>query len=40
MNWNELKDFCRSLNEKQLQKKVILWREDIAISNIKAQKIE
>ena len=40
MNWNELKDFCDSLDEKQLQKKVILWREDIAISNINAQNLE
>lgn len=40
MTWNELKDFCASLNEKQLQKKVILWREDIAITNINAQNLE
>lgn len=34
MNWNKLKEFCNSLDEKQLQKKVILWREDESISEI------
>lgn len=34
MNWKELKDFCNSLDEKQLKKKVVLWREDEAISKI------
>lgn len=40
MNWNELKVFCNSLDENQLQNKVILWREGYAISNINAQNIE
>ena len=34
INWSELKEFCNSLNEEQLKKKVVLWREDEAISNI------
>jgi hypothetical protein len=28
MNWNELKEFCNSLNDEQLEQKVIMWRED------------
>ena len=40
MNWNELKEFCESLDEMQLQKKVILWRENEAISNINAEALE
>jgi hypothetical protein len=40
MNWKELKEFCNSLNETQLEKKVILWREDEAISNIYAEQLE
>ena len=40
MNWNELKTFCNSLNEEQLQHKVILWRETEAISNIETLTIE
>lgn len=34
MTWKELKEFCNSLDEKQLKQKVILWREDEAISKI------
>lgn len=34
MKWNELKMFCCSLNEIQLLKDVILWREDSVISDI------
>ncbi len=39
MNWKELKEFCNSLDEKQLEKKVIIWREDEAISKIEAEKL-
>jgi hypothetical protein len=39
MNWKELKEFCNQLSEKQLQRKVILWREDEAISNINAERL-
>lgn len=28
MKWQELKDFCNSLNEVELQKNVIVWGED------------
>lgn len=34
MNWRELKDFCNSLDEEQLQKKVLVWREDECISKL------
>jgi len=37
MKWIKLKEFCNSLNDEQLQKKVIVWREDEAISNINAE---
>jgi hypothetical protein len=37
MTWNELKKFCDSLPEDQLERKVILWREDEAINNIEAE---
>lgn len=37
MKWIKLKDFCNSLNDEQLQKKVIVWREDEAISRINAE---
>lgn len=40
MNWKELKEFCNSLDEKQLEKKVILWREDEAILDISASTLE
>jgi len=40
MNWTELKEFCNSLDEAQLKKKVILWREDEAISDIDSMKLE
>jgi hypothetical protein len=39
MTWKELKDFCNSLDEKQLERNVILWREDEAINNIEAEKL-
>lgn len=40
MNWKELKDFCNSLDEKQLKRRVILLREDEAINHIEAEKLE
>jgi hypothetical protein len=32
--WKDIKEFANSLNEEQLQRKVILWREDEAIGDI------
>lgn len=40
MNWKEMKDFCDGLTEDQLQKKVILWREEEAVSDIEPMKLE
>lgn len=40
MNWNQLKDFCNSLDEEQLKHNVILWREDEAITDIDAITLE
>jgi hypothetical protein len=40
MNWKELKDFCNSLPELELEKKVILWREEDAITDISAEQME
>ena len=40
MTWKELKEFANSLPEKELDKKVILWREDEAITNIEANQLE
>lgn len=40
MNWLELKQFCNSLPEEELQKKVILWREDEAVTDINAIRLE
>ena len=40
MNWKELKDFCNSLPESELEKKVILWREEEAITKITAEQLE
>jgi hypothetical protein len=34
MKWKDLKQFCDSLGEDQLEKNVILWREDDAINRI------
>jgi len=39
MKWSELKDFCDTLEEWQLEKDVILWREDEAVSRIAAEKL-
>ena len=40
MNWKQLKEFCNSLNEEQLEKKVILWREDETINNIEVDQLQ
>lgn len=40
MNWRELKDFCNSLPESELEEKVILWREEEAITDISASQLE
>lgn len=40
MNWRELKDFANSLSESELEAKVILWREDEAITEIYAEQLE
>jgi len=40
MNWKELKDFCNNLSETELEKNVILWREDEAITDISAEQLE
>ncbi|OXB01733.1 hypothetical protein B0A75_04640 [Flavobacterium oncorhynchi] len=39
MNWKELKDFCNNLPESELEKNVMLWREDEVISDISAQQL-
>ena len=40
MNWKELKGFCNGLTEEQLEQKVIMWREDEAVQEIKAMTLE
>ena len=40
MNWKELKDFCNSLPISELEKNVILWREDEAIIDINAEQLD
>lgn len=42
MNYRELKDFCNNLPESELEKKVILWREDAedVITEIEAEQLE
>jgi hypothetical protein len=40
MNWKQLKEFCNSLDEKQLDRKIVLWREDEAVNNVEAMTIE
>lgn len=40
MNWKELKEFCNSLDEKKLERKVVLWREDEAINAIEAMTLQ
>jgi len=40
MTWKELKDFCNSVEDRFLDKKVILWREDESINNISCRFLE
>lgn len=42
MTWNQLKDFCNSLLESELEKKVILWREDPedVVTEIEAEQLD
>lgn len=40
MNWKELKDFCNSLPESELEKNVMLWREEEAITDITAEQLD
>jgi len=40
MNFKELKDFCNSLTESELEKPVILWREDECITEITAEQLD
>jgi len=40
MTWKELKKFANSLDEKQLERKVVLWREDEAVNDINAEVLE
>lgn len=40
MTWNELKEFCNALPEQELEKKVVLLREDESISDIYAERLE
>lgn len=40
MNWKSLRDFCNSLPESELDKNVILWREDEAITDITAEQLD
>ncbi|MBW2961297.1 hypothetical protein [Mesonia aestuariivivens] len=38
--WKDLKEFANSLDEKQLEKKVVVWREEEAISDFEAITLE
>jgi len=42
MNWKQLKDFCNNLPESELEKNVILWREDAedVILEIEAEQLD
>jgi len=40
MNWKELKDFCNNLPDSELYKKVMLWREEDAITDVSAFQLE
>ena len=40
MTWRELKDFANSLPKSELEAKVILWREDEAITEIEAEQLD
>jgi len=37
MNWKELKEFCNSLPDEKLERKVVIWREDEAIREIESE---
>jgi AmiR/NasT family two-component response regulator len=39
MNWKQLKDFCNNLPESELEKNVMLWREDESINKIEAEQL-
>lgn len=39
MNWRKLKEFCNSLPENELDKKVIVWGEYKAITKIEAEQL-
>lgn len=39
MTYQQLKEFCNQLPEAELNKKVILWREDEAIMEIQAEQL-
>ena len=38
--WKDLKEFANSLDEKQLENKVVVWREEEAISDFEANTLE
>lgn len=40
MKWKELKEFVNNLPENELEKKVILWREDESINQINAETLK
>ena len=40
MNWEELKKFANTLDEKQLERNVILWREGEVIDDIDGMALE
>lgn len=42
MNYRELRDFCNNLPESELEKNVILWREDAedVITEIQAEQLD
>ena len=40
MNWKQLKDFANSLPESELEKNVILWRQESAITDISAEQLD
>jgi len=40
MNWKQLKDFCNNLSELELEKKVMLWRENEALTDISVEQLD
>lgn len=40
MTWKELKEFCNQLPEEELNKNVIMWREEESIIKIEAFQLE